>query len=150
MKTAGGQQVYFKSKDAANNIYTAIVADAKPENTDETVTTIAGGKLIIEGLGEGNYTLTEVKAPNDYHIIDKNISITITAEKTGEELTGKVTQDTGISAGSYGDAYYVKNIANSPKYALPQTGGIGTAIFGLIAVLAAATACVMLYRRRNE
>lgn len=150
MKTAGGQQVYFKSKDAENIIYTAIVADAQPENTRETITTIAGGKLIIEGLGEGSYTLTEVKAPNDYHIIDKSIPITITAEKTGEELTGKVTQDTGISAGSYGDAYYVKNIANSPKYALPQTGGIGTAIFGLIAVLAAAAACVMLYRRRNE
>lgn len=150
MKTAGGQQVYFKSKDAAKNIYTAIVANAQPENTVETVTTIEGGKLIIEGLGEGNYTLTEVKAPDDYHIIDKNISITITAEKTGGELTGKVTQDTGISLGSYGDAYYVKNIANSPKYALPQTGGIGTAIFGLIAVLAAAAACVMLYRRRNE
>lgn len=150
MKTAGGQQVYFKSKDAENNIYTAIVADAQPENTLETITTIAGGKLIIEGLGEGSYTLTEVKAPNDYHIIDKDISITITAEKTGGELTGKVTQDAEISAGSYGDAYYVKNIANSPKYALPQTGGIGTAIFGLIAVLAAAAACVMLYRRRNE
>ena len=150
MKTAGGQQVYFKSKDAENNIYTAIVADAQPENTLETITTIAGGKLIIEGLGEGSYTLTEVKAPNDYHIIDKDISITITAEKTGGELTGKVTQDAEISAGSYGDAYYVKNIANSPKYALPQTGGIGTVIFGLIAVLAAAAACVMLYRRRNE
>ena len=150
MKTAGGQQVYFKSKDAENNIYTAIVADAQPENTLETITTIAGGKLIIEGLGEGSYTLTEVKAPNDYHIIDKDISITITAEKTGGELTRKVTQDAEISAGSYGDAYYVKNIANSPKYALPQTGGIGTVIFGLIAVLAAAAACVMLYRRRNE
>ncbi len=150
MKTAEGKTVYFKVKNETDNIYTAIVADAQPENTADTVTTIAGGKLIIEGLGEGNYTLTEVKAPNDYHIIDKNISITITAEKTGGELTGKVTQDTGILAGSYGDAYYVKNIANSPKYALPQTGGIGTAIFGLIAVLAAAAACVMLYRRRNE
>lgn len=150
MKTAEGKTVYFKVKNETDNIYTAIVADAQPENTADTVTTIAGGKLIIEGLGEGNYTLTEEKAPSDYHIIDKNISITITAEKAGGELTGKVTQDAGISPDSYGEAYYVKNIANSPKYALPQTGGIGTAIFGLIAVLAAAAACVMLYRRRNE
>ena len=150
LKNADNKQVYFKVKDAANNIYTAITADTQPEDTTGTVTTIAGGKLIIEGLGEGTYTLTEEKAPQDYYIINKDITITITPEKDGGILTGNVNQDSGVNAGTLGKAYYVKGIENSPDYVLPITGGIGTILFGLIAVLAAAVACVMLYKRRSE
>ncbi len=150
LKTADDKQVYFKENDAANNTYTAIIADTQPEGAIATVTTIAGGKLIIEGLGEGTYTLTEEKAPQDYYIINKNITITITPEKNGTTLTGNVTQDSGVSEGTLSKAYYVKGIENSPDYVLPITGGIGTILFGLIAVLAAAVACVMLYKRRSE
>ena len=150
LKTADNKQVYFRLKKENENIYTAIIADTQPEGAIATVTTIAGGKLIIEGLGEGTYTLTEEKAPQDYYIINKNITITITPEKNGTTLTGNVTQDSGVSEGTLGKAYYVKGIENSPDYVLPITGGIGTILFGLIAVLAAAVACVMLYKRRSE
>lgn len=149
LKTADNKQVYFRLKKENEN-YTAIIADTQPEGAIATVTTIAGGKLIIEGLGEGTYTLTEEKAPQDYYIINKNITITITPEKNGTTLTGNVTQDSGVSEGTLGKAYYVKGIENSPDYVLPITGGIGTILFGLIAVLAAAVACVMLYKRRSE
>ena len=98
-----------------------------------------------------NYqSAVEEKAPQDYYIINKDITITITPEKDGVTLTGNVTQDSGVSEGTLGKAYYVKGIENSPDYVLPITGGIGTILFGLIAVLAAAVACVMLYKRRSE
>lgn len=150
LKTADNKQVYFRLKKENENIYTAIIADTQPEGAIATVTTIAGGKLIIEGLGEGTYTLTEERAPQDYYIINKDITITITPKKDGVTLTGNVTQDSGVSEGTLGKAYYVKGIENSPDYVLPITGGIGTILFGLIAVLAAAVACVMLYKRRSE
>ena len=150
LKTADNKQVYFRLKNENENIYTAIIADTQPEGSIATVTTIAGGNLIIEGLGEGTYTLTEEKAPQDYYIINKNIAITITPEKNGTTLTGNVTQDSGVGEGTLGKAYYVKGIENSPDYVLPITGGIGTILFGLIAALAASVACVMLYKRRSE
>ena len=97
LKTAAGKTVYFKVKNAENNIYTAIFADVKPEEAAQTVRTSTGGKLIIEGLGAGIYTLTEEAAPTDYHIIDKNITVNITPElNSAGEPTGTLTQDAGL------------------------------------------------------
>ena len=152
LKTADSKQVYFRVKDEANNIYTAIVADTQPEGTTATVTTIAGGKLIIEGLGAGSYTLTEVKAPDEYYIIEKDIPITITPAKDANgKMTGEVVQsETKIAEDAYGNNYFIKSIANSPEYVLPVTGGIGTVLFLFAAAMITTAACVMLYRRRSE
>lgn len=152
LKTADSKQVYFRVKDEANNIYTAIVADTQPEGTTDTVTTITGGKLIIEGLGAGSYTLTEVKAPDEYYIIEKDIPITITPAKDANgKMTGEVVQsETKIAEDAYGNNYFIKSIANSPEYVLPVTGGIGTVLFLFAAAMITTAACVMLYRRRSE
>mgnify|MGYP002556066359 FL=1 len=151
LKTAAGKTVYFKVQNAENNIYTAIFADVKPEEAAQTVRTSTGGKLIIEGLGAGIYTLTEEAAPTDYHIIDKNITVNITPElNSAGEPTGTLTQDAGITAGAKGAGYLVKNIANSPDYTLPFTGGVGTMIFLLAATITAAIAVVLIYRRQQN
>ena len=151
LKTADGKPVYFKVKDAGNNIYTAIFADAMPDDDAvQTVSTGTGGKLIIEGLGAGSYTLTEEAAPTDYHIIDKNIPVNITPELSAGAPTGTLTQDAGAVAGTKGAGYLVKNIANSPDYTLPFTGGVGTMIFLLAATITAAIAVVLIYRRQQN
>ena len=151
LKTAAGKTVYFKVKNAENNIYTAIFADVKPDEAAQTVRTSTGGKLIIEGLGAGTYTLTEEAAPTDYHIIDKNITVNITPElNSAGEPTGTLTQDAGVTAGAKGAGYLVKNIANSPDYTLPFTGGVGTMIFLLAATITAAIAVVLIYRRQQN
>ena len=150
LKTADGKTVYFKVKDAENNIYTAIFADAKPNDAEQTVSTGTGGKLIIEGLGAGTYTLTEEAAPTDYHIIDKNIPVNITPELSAGAPTGRLTQDAGAVAGTKGAGYLVKNIANSPDYTLPFTGSVGTMIFLLAATITAAIAVVLIYRRQQN
>ena len=150
LKTADGKTVYFKVKDAENNIYTAIFADAKPDDAAQIVSTGTGGKLIIEGLGAGTYTLTEEAAPTDYHIIDTNIPVNITPELSAGVPTGTLTQDAGVTAGVKGAGYLVKNIANSPDYTLPFTGGVGTMIFLLAATITAAIAVVLIYRRQQN
>lgn len=151
LKTADGKTVYFKVKDAENNIYTAIFADAKPDDVAQIVSTGTGGKLIIEGLGAGTYTLTEETAPTDYHIIDKDIAVNITPELSAGVPTGTLTQDVGVVvAGAKGAGYLVKNIANSPDYTLPFTGSVGTMIFLLAATITAAIAVVLIYRRQQN
>lgn len=151
LKTAAGEPVYFKVKNAEDNIYTAIFADVKPDEAAKTVRTSTGGKLIIEGLGAGTYTLTEEAAPTDYHIIDKTITVNITPElNSAGAPTGTLTQDAGVTAGAKGAGYLVKNIANSPDYTLPFTGGVGTMIFLLAATITAAIAVVLIYRRQQN
>lgn len=115
----------------------------------KTILTDASGKLIINGLGEGTFKLTEVKAPAGYYIIDGTFEITITPDYAGGVMTGKVATDNDNEAATAG-VYYVKSIANSTEYTLPGTGGMGTLIFMGVSAVALALACVLLYRRRRH
>ena len=115
----------------------------------KTILTDSNGKLIINGLGEGTFKLTEEKAPEGYYIIDRTFDITITPELAGVAMTGKVATGGGNEAATAG-IYYVKSIANSTEYTLPGTGGMGTLIFMGVSAVALALACVLLYRRRRH
>lgn len=85
------------------------------------------GKLILKGLDESKYLLTEIQAPNGY--------------------SGGVTKEVTIDVNEYGNASVVtygggtSNIINTKLSALPSTGGIGTTIFtigGCVIMIAAA------------
>lgn len=170
----GGHQIYFLPVEGKDDTYKVLVADGAytvSEQEDgsytataaiggetisvaglaKTVTTGEGGKLILEGLGEGDYVLTEENAPEGFYAYGSPFDISITAQRTSGELTGLVAvgaDGSGNEAEAAG-AYYVKWIANTTEYTLPGTGGIGTVIFLGVGVLMVAAACLLLYRRRN-
>ena len=100
------------------------------------------------GLGEGTYTLTEEQAPEGYYIIGNGkTTFTVTGEKGADgSYTGKVLQQNGVVSETSPYAYMV-SVENSTTYTLPDTGGIGMALFLGTAVIALAAACLMLYRR---
>lgn len=169
----GGKTVYFKEAAGRDNTYIAVLDDgtytltqtedgtftAAAQINGETVqitglknvvATGAGGKLIVEGLGEGTYILKETKAPENYFIYGSPFEIEIKAETSGGVMTGNVAKESEGNEAAESGTYYVKWIANTTEYVLPGTGGIGTIVFLGISILTGAAAFILLYRRRGN
>lgn len=170
--TKGGSKYYFVKN---GNIYTAFSEEAysftaagdtfsgTPKAGYESLETVTGavdtvvsgsdGKIVINGLDAGTYTLTETKAPEDYYIVSDTVEFTVAAEKIADNqdgLTGSVAKSSGNENTAAADAYYYKTIFNSTQYVLPKTGDMGVKIIiGCGAVMIAA-ACVMLWARRKK
>lgn len=102
----------------------------------------------FDKLNVGTYTLTETKAPNGY-ILAKPIEIVI------DDL-GNVTvnDDADIAIVVHSPEEKVNTISfkvdNKPKNPLPQTGGIGTAIFYLVGAIAIAGVLVNVQLKKRK
>ena len=112
------------------------------------------------GLDDGNYRLTETKAPNGYNSIDP-IEFTVTAdhnilwEDEGERLTILETLTGDVTTGQIAFAALENNeglsadVINEQGVVLPETGGIGTYIFYIIGGLLAVGAVVLLVTKKR-
>jgi len=126
----------FKLTDDSNK-WAVIDADGKLKSwsEQESEATILqsddSGKITVDGLAEGTYSLIETKAPDGYEIPKDSFSITISANGTN------------VYEVSY-------TITNSKGSGLPETGGIGTTIFYIAGGLLIAVAVVMLINKRKE
>ena len=90
------------------------------------------GVLRFEGLKAGTYTITELRAPDGYNILDDEVQITISWDPT----TGTFTYGNAVDSDGTARITIVNQIGSE----LPSTGGIGTTlfyVFGGILVLAA-------------
>lgn len=125
-----------------------VAGDDKSDALD--VLTTVNGKLDIKGLGEGDYVLTETKAPSGY-VLPKG-TITFNVKDTASNHGILASDVTVVNAGK---AEFVNAAAenNTVKFdvknktqsdiggtTLPATGGMGTMIFtiGGLCVMAAA------------
>lgn len=115
---ANGVPIAFKIVDG-----NYIVANS---NDTDTTTTIEAGTVVIDGLGNGTYTLTETKAPDGYNQLTTPQSVTIN--------------------GDLAESFEVVNQAGTT---LPTTGGMGTTIIYIIGALMVAGAVVVLIARRR-
>ena len=103
-----------------------------------TVISDANGKIYIDGLAEGTYTLTEVEAPPTYNLLTSPVSITISATY---DANGNCTAVAGNT----------KTVVNKAGGLLPSTGGMGTIIFvasGVVIMLAAVV--ILIAKRKRE
>ncbi len=98
----------------------------------------SNGKIEIEGLDSGTYSLKEIKAPNGYNKLAEPVTVTIDAE-------GKVNKNTE-GVGLSNNMVEVENHAGS---LLPSTGGIGTTIFYAAGIILMAGAVFFVIRRRK-
>lgn len=85
-----------------------VKADGSLSDTEVKLTVTGAGKLTVKGLDEGDYTLTEVTAPDGYIITDSPIKFTIkatvdTSRNDKQDATKQQLQKievTNVSAGS--------------------------------------------------
>ena len=116
-----GAEFELYQKDAENNVL---------EDSKQTLTSNADGKILVDGLDAGTYYLKETKAPDGYVCSTAELTIVI-SEKAG------VNNTVGVS------------FANSQ---IPHTGGTGTLMFtiGGIALMGTAGLLLVISRKKRK
>lgn len=115
--------------------------------TSETVTATgtvgSDGILRFAGLSAGTYTITEIKAPDGYNLLDNPITITIswTAPVSG-------TTDCTWTYSTPADGNTV-TIENNAGAELPSTGGMGTTILYIIGGALVLIAAVLMITKKR-
>lgn len=102
------------------------------------------GLVTFTGLGEGDYTLTEIKAPSGYNKINP-IDFTVTFDRNAKTFTSSYA----ALVYDKGDGQLHGTIINYPGSSLPHTGGIGTTIFYVTGALLAVGAVVLLVVKKR-
>lgn len=114
-----------------------------------TITSQSDGNFNIVGLDTGEYTLIETVTPDGYNTAD-DVSFTVGAEhKVTDAGYGEVTKLTLTVDGESADKVTVVNRSGSK---LPETGGVGAALFygaGALAVSVALGGLALALRRRS-
>lgn len=118
--------------------------------------TDAGGYLSFAGLDAGEYTITELEAPEGYNKLSPDtITVTLSAQYIAADnrfvwtcKMGTTTIDSQI------DGCYHFQVANNKGATLPGTGGMGTTIFyvvgGLLIVCAGALLVTKIRMGKKE
>ena len=121
--------------------------------TTTTITTPANGKVVFQGLKNGEYTLTETKAPAGYNKLASAIGVKVDGQNNGTDTThATVVIKYDNNNGSVYDqtaSNGVIPVQNKPGVVLPGTGGMGTIAFTVIGVLVIALGVAWTLKRKN-
>ena len=110
------------------------------EDGSSAILSTVNGKIQIDGLELGKYTLVETKPKDGYNSVAPE-----TFElKADDNKPQKLSEDA--------DAYHQITVLNSKGMSIPSTGGMGTTIFMVagIGVMACAVAALMLVLKRQK
>lgn len=122
----------------------------KTENVSYTGTVGTDGVLRFEGLSAGQYTITEIKAPEGYNALKAPISITISwAAPQGEGNTNCTWSVSGHTGATIRDGIVSITIENQAGTELPSTGGMGTTIFYVLGSVLVLAAVVLLVTKKR-
>lgn len=129
------------------------------------ITKVAGtAKDVFEfkGIDDGEYRLTETKAPDNYDKLSDPIYFTVTAGHVDGADPDLDTFSGNITSGNVGEMAFTANkntgilsttIQNKPGSSLPETGGMGTTVLyaaGTLMILAAAAFLVMKKKAESK
>ena len=148
-----------ETADTADDAYIYAGTTAGTGLTNQ-LTTPASGEITIKGVAPGDYSITEVTAPNGYNKLTEDV--TVTAKKTSDTTTnttfyikdgepvqsnvGGATEVTYTNANLAATAILVINKSGAE---LPSTGGMGTTIFYIAGTVLVLGAGVILVTRRR-
>ena len=145
-KLLSGAQFVLKATDGEHNGKYAVIDSATNRITGWADTqsgastlTAVNGLFKVAGLDDGNYELTETKAPAGYNLLKTPVAIDLKATKNDnvdrQNFTGSTFTDFGslakLSEDSV-DGVAKLTVENNSGSTLPSTGGIGTTIFYII------------------
>lgn len=154
----GAQFTISKSQDGSNPISCIKTGDGiyrvatNDDSTGDKVTTLdvgAGpdvlGELLISGLDEGTYYLTEITAPSGYtKPVDPFEFVIKDADGSGV-LDGVVENESELHQG-----YVTGDVVNTNMFVLPTTGGTGTVAFVAAGVVLLGTGAAIIVKLRRS
>ena len=120
----------------------------------------SGGHIVVKGLEDDAYSLTEIATDKGYVLLKDAVKIAIKTAENGQcekcgtkLLTASATVNGKDVTMSDGNAIVPLTVVNNPGFDLPKTGGYGTWMFtvGGAALLGAAAFIVIRSRKhKNE
>lgn len=149
-----GSAISFVQVSAGSATANAVYRVAKAGETGTTtITTPANGKVVFEGLKNGEYTLTETKAPAGYNKLASAIGVKVNGQNNGTDTTNATVTITynNDNGNDYNQTASngVIPVQNKPGVVLPGTGGMGTIAFTVIGVLVIALGVAWTLKRKN-
>ena len=119
----------------------------------------SSGHIIVKGLEDDSYSLTETATDKGYVLLKDAVKIVIktaengTCEQCGAKLpTASATVNGKDASMTDGNAIVPLTVVNNPGFDLPKTGGYGTWMFtiGGVALLGAAAFIVIRSRKHKD
>ena len=119
----------------------------------------AQGHIVVKGLEDDTYSLTEIATDKGYVLLKDAVKIVIKTAENGqcEQCGAKLPTATGTVNGkavsmTEGNAIVPLTVINNPGVDLPKTGGYGTWMFtiGGVALLGAAAFIVIRSRKHKD
>lgn len=149
-----GSAISFVQVSAGSATANAVYRVAKAGETGTTtITTPANGKVVFEGLKNGEYTLTETKAPAGYNKLASAIGVKVNGQNNGSDTTNATVTITynNDNGNDYNQTASngVIPVQNKSGAILPGTGGMGTIAFTVIGVLVIALGVAWTLKRKN-
>lgn len=101
------------------------------------------GILTFDGLGEGDYEIEELVAPDGYNLLTDIINVKITFNN------GEWTASSNGKALNVEDGIVKLTVENKTGAELPSTGGTGTTVFYIVGGVLVAGAIVLLIAKKR-
>lgn len=150
----GGTAISFVQVTAGSATENAVYRVAKADETGTTtIITPESGKVEFQGLKNGEYTLTETKAPAGYNKLASAIGVKVDGRNDGTDNTDATVtitynNDNGSVYGEHASNGVIP-VRNKSGVTLPGTGGMGTIAFTVIGVLVIALGVAWTLKRKN-
>ena len=119
----------------------------------------SSGHIVVKGLEDDAYRLTEIATDKGYVLLKDAIKIVIKTAENGQcekrgakLLTASATVNGKDASMTDGNAIVPLTVVNNPGFDLPKTGGYGTWMFtiGGVALLGAAAFIVIRSRKQHK
>lgn len=163
------QDVKFRLHNDSDDCY--IIADLKDgiyyakgittkKSDATTFVPNSSGHIIVKGLEDDSYSLTETATDKGYVLLKDAVKIVIKTAENGQcekcgakLLTASATVNGKDASMTEGNAIVPLTVVNNPGFDLPKTGGYGTWMFtigGVILLGAAAFIVIRSRKHKNE
>ncbi|WP_329886990.1 SpaA isopeptide-forming pilin-related protein [Pseudoramibacter sp. HA2172] len=142
-KYLAGAEFSLYKDEACQNIVGVYLTKEMQGDKVTTFSSDQQGNVRVFGLKPGVYYLKEIKAPNDYYLIEKPMKIEIDQDGNVTVLMGN--PNIGIDSASH--AVLVKD---NPIYELPNAGGIGTHVLTLLGSMMLTIGALILYSQKKH
>ena len=146
---------YLKAKlDETAGIYYVIdhVADKKDATRFVPVSGDGKGRIIVKGLEDDAYTITEIKTSDGYTLLKNAITVVITRRDNTASATVDGNQVNMLTDNGSANALAPLSVVNTSGFDLPATGDRGVWIYSLVGILlmAGSAACIAITTRKKS